>query len=266
MKKCIPIVAMISFLCLGCGGGGGNSTSNTVSTPTTPSVPAITGNWSITATSVVSVGTVAVGGSLVSSGTEFLGVVHVLNSSCYNINTDVAVAGTITAGTNALTLTSAPIGGQVITVNGTISAAGNSLSAGTYTITGGCATGDHGSVTGFIAPAFTNTYSGSFTSISGPVITISVTTSQGAFPDADGLFHLTGTVTFQNSTCFNSGTITGSAVAGSFFQVTLTTNTGATVLFVGNITDSTGKTITGTYQVTGGICGGDSGNGSISHS
>jgi hypothetical protein len=48
-------------------------------------------------------------------------------------------------------------------------------------------------------------------------------------------------------------------------SVTIGTTNG-TVTFYGFQTDSTGKTITGDYTVSGGSCNGDYGTGSVSHS
>src|SRR5207237_386704 len=99
---------------------------------------------------------------------------------------------------------------------------------------------------------------------SGAGIGVTVTTSQSASPDSHGLFHVTGTVAFTNSACFASATIQSSQVAGSFLLVDMTTNNGGDIVFSGNITDATGKTISGSYQVNTGSCAGDSGTGSIS--
>lgn len=90
-----------------------------------------------------------------------------------------------------------------------------------------------------------------------------MTITQGPTADGDGLFHVTGTVIFPNGQCFTSARIASSAVVGSFLVLDLTADTGADVQFGGNITDSTGKTITGQYQLNSGVCAGDSGTGSV---
>src|SRR5207237_1659215 len=100
--------------------------------------------------SAVTPGSVEVGGSLVSNGTQISGVVHILNSSCFQLAQDVSVSGSITAGSNAVTMTSASIAGQVITVTATASADGKTLSNGSYSIAGGCGGGGHGAIDGLI--------------------------------------------------------------------------------------------------------------------
>jgi hypothetical protein len=48
-------------------------------------------------------------------------------------------------------------------------------------------------------------------------------------------------------------------------SITINTTNG-TVFFTGYLTDSTGKTISGNYSVSGGTCNGDYGTGTVSHS
>lgn len=241
----------------GCGGSGTSSTSS--STPPPPQYPSITGNWSLTAASTVVVQNTLIGGYLTSTGKSVSGTLHVLNSPCYSLTTDVPITGTVTTA-GVLTATSAQVSSQTISVSGTIN--GDTLSSGSYTIAGGCANGDKGTVTGYIAPPFTNTYSGTFSS--GVYnITMSVTTTQSG-PTADGIYQVGGTATFSGSPCFSSGTITSSAVAGGYIAVVITATNGGVIDFAGEITDSTGKTISGTYEVTAGTCAGNSGNVSLS--
>jgi hypothetical protein len=88
-------------------------------------------------------------------------------------------------------------------------------------------------------------------------------------PDTNGLYHITGPVTFGGSPCFTSGTILSiladSTIAGSYVNITINTSNGE-VNFIGYLTDSTGKTISGNYSISGGTCSGDYGTGTVSHS
>jgi hypothetical protein len=264
----VMLLLAFALLLASCGGGNGSNTASSTSlnTPPAPVAPNITGNWAITVQSAVATGSVQVGGSLVSNGTQVSGVLHVLNSNCFQIGADVPISGSVTAGTNAIALTSGTVASQVVTVNGTVAADGKSISSGTYSIAGGCDAGDHGSLTGFIAPSFSNTYTGTFVSATdGSTTNVSAAITQAATADEDGLFHVTGTVTFPNGQCFTSAMLTSSAAVGSFLVLDLTTNNGADVQYVGQITDSSGKTITGQYQVNSGTCIGDSGTGTVSH-
>ena len=122
-----------------------------------------------------------------------------------------------------------------------------------------------GPMVGYMVPSYGNTYSGSFVSVSGPVIGTTIATTQTG-PDSDGFYHVSGAAAFQGSPCFTSATITSSMVSGAYMTVTMTANTGSIVTFGGYLADSTGKTITGAYQVISGTCSGDSGTGSVSHS
>jgi hypothetical protein len=248
------------FLSIGCSSGS-SPNPPTPPTPPAPTYPAITGNWSLTATTSVPGQNIQIGTYLTNSSGTVSGTLHILNSECYALTQDIPVTGTIST-VGALSITSSAVASQIITASGSIS--GSTLSSGSYSIAGGCAAGGKGTITGFIAPAFTNTYTGSFTSVSKLVIGTTVTTVQ-AGPDSDGLYSVTGTATFSNSPCFSTGTISQSAVAGSYLAVTIATDNGGTVVFAGYYTDSTGATITGDYQVTSGACSGDSGTGSLSH-
>ncbi len=246
---------LIALLAPGCGGKSGG----TGSTTSTPTYPSITGNWSLAASSQVTSQTFLMGGYLTNTDGTVSGTLHILNSPCYSLTEDVPFTGTITTA-GAFSATSTQIASQTITVSGTIS--GSTLSSGTYSITGGCANGDKGTVTGYIVPPFTNTYTGTF--VSGLTsVGVSVTTSQSG-PTSDGIYQVTGSATFTGSPCFSSGTITASEIAGGYMEVTISTPNGGTLEFAGEITNSSGKTITVTYEVTAGTCAGNSGSGSLS--
>src|SRR5437660_946232 len=118
----VASLLVLALLLASCGAGGNSTPPSSPSPTPTPTAANITGNWDITAQSAVTPGSVEVGGSLVSNGTQISGVVHILNSSCFQLAQDVSVSGSITAGSNAVTMTSASIAGQVITVTATASA------------------------------------------------------------------------------------------------------------------------------------------------
>lgn len=241
----------------GCGGSGSVPTGNT--TPLAPQYPSIAGNWSLTAASQVFVQNTLIGGYISNAGGSVSGTLHLLNSPCYSLTTDVPVSGTITTA-GIFSVTSSQVAGQTISVSGVIS--GGTLSSGSYAITGGCANGDKGTVAGYIVPPFTNSYSGTFVSDS-TSIGVTVTTTQSG-PTSDGTYQVSGSATFSGSPCFSSGTITASAIAGGYIDVTITASNGGVIEFIGEITDSTGKTIVGSYDVTAGLCVGNSGTGSLS--
>lgn len=213
-----------------------------------------------------------VGGPLATDSSGHVsGILHILDAQtgCFNVFNDAVFAGTINS-QGQLTAT-ANVAGQAITVNAQVSADGKTITSGTYAIAGGCAGGDHGTLSGSQVQQFTGTYTGEFT-LPDPggllFLNISVPLTQASAADPHGLFEFpasTATFTFPQTTCgFSSGTLqTGSpasVASGVFFQMTVVANDGiSTVVFTGAATDNTAKKIGGTLSVTGtGFCGGKS--------
>lgn len=268
MLRVLPCVLLAASLC-GCGGGSMTG-SKPVTPPDTPPppVPAMNGNWEILANSQVANTTYEGGGSFSTNGTAVTGVLHFVNSSCYLASqkgsttfVDIPITGTLSSKGN-LTASSSAVNGQTLEFSGTWS--NGAISSGTYSITGGCADGDHGTVTGFPVPSLTGTYSGTFVSTTGVQVKATVSLTQSS-TDNDGFYALTGSASFSGSPCFSSGTVEAgpySFVVGGYIQLPIDTTTSDLVLFQGSVTDSTGKTISGNYSVTGAVCSGDSGTGS----
>jgi hypothetical protein len=174
----------------------------------------------------------------------------------------VPITGNISGQT--ATVTSAAVASQ--TINATLTGSATSLN-GTYIVTGtGCAGGDKGTLAGALVPSVSGTWKGAFVSsvVANPtVITTAVITEGPA--DVNGLFSLTGTATYSGSPCFTSGTTaTGSAISGRTNDVILKNDDGSTVEFIGFLTNPASPTqMTGTYTVSGGLCNGDSGSGTL---
>jgi len=251
--------AVILSTLLACGGGGGGGGK----TPNPPAPPNMTGNWNIAAQSTVFGGSPAyVAGYLTHSGTNITGTVHVLGSTCFQELTNIAVTGT-SNGTQ-VTVTSAAVDSQVISMTATLSSDGKTITAGTYTITGGCANGDRGTVTGNAMPSLTGNFAGSFRSTpysSTQQVTASLT--QGSTPDANGFLPLTGTVTFTNGQCFTSGSIAAGSgfVVGAFHIATINTNNGQVLVY--GQANNTATSINVEYEVESGGCYGDYGTGTL---
>ena len=76
---------------------------------------------------------------------------------------------------------------------------------------------------------------------------------------------LTGTAAYVGSPCFTTGTTaTGSGMAGRTADVIFKNDDGSTVEFLGAVNNPGAPTqISGTYTVTGGLCSGDSGTGTL---
>jgi hypothetical protein len=253
---CVVVVMSLALLIAGC---GGNS-----STPPPPQIQQLaltSGNWDFAAAS--SGGTnFLIGGNVVQTGTSVTGGLRVVNSTCFTPSTPVPITGNISGQT--ATVTSATIASQ--TINASLSGSATAIT-GTYTITGtGCAGGDKGNIAGVLVPSISATWKGTFISntVANPGVGVTASIVEGA-PDPTGLFVISGTATYVGSPCFASGTsATGSGMAGRTTDVLLKNDDGSTVEFIGSLNNPAAPTqMTGTYTVSGGLCGGDSGNGTL---
>ena len=214
MKPGIVLAALfVSFLlCVGCGSSSSSAPHSSITN----------GNWSFTGTSTVTSGLVlSIGGGLAQSGNVVSGtmLVSASNANCQSLFTSgIPVTGTFSGDT--LTLTSANFSNQIVTVNA--AGSGNSLT-GTYSVAGGCADGDKGTIAASYLPPITGTWTGTFMNPDGTVIPIDpnnpregvetarLTLTQSATA-TDGYFPLSGT--FETSfSCLGSGTIFGAGNA-----------------------------------------------------
>jgi hypothetical protein len=216
------------------------------------------GNWSMTATK--SGGSVFyIGGNLTQSGTNLAGTMYVVNSLCYSSSQTIAFTGTVKG--NKVTLTSASVGGEVLSV--TASGTAGSLT-GTYGIAGGTnCNGQTGTIAANPVPSINGTWSGTIVDGNGdPQAKFSIALTQAATASADGTFALTGNITYTGSTCSVSGTVpAGSAsIAGTYI-----TMQGDTIEFDGtagtffyypvSLNNPTSPTnMQGTYTQTSGVC------------
>ncbi len=193
-----------------------------------------------------------IAGSIAQSGGSVSGVVHVEGSNCFDRLTPIALTGTLTD--SNLSLTSAAVSGQVVTLDGTIT---NYAFTGTYTVKGGCADGDMVNVTGINIPTMANILNGTFTPSGGQTFDASANVAQGSTASPEGSFGITGTATFDRS-CFSSGTLTsgafpsGSFIIGTSVALEIETDNG-TVTFLGTL-NSNSTQISGDYTVSGGSC------------
>lgn len=257
-----PVCIAIATFCLllsGCGGGG-SSTPAPTPTPV-PQLALTSGNWDFAAASS-SGPNFLIGGNVVQTGSNVTGGLRVINSACFTPSTSVPITGAISGQT--ATVTSAAIASQ--TINATLSGSATSLT-GTYNVTGtGCAGGDKGNIAGVLVPSISGTWKGTFISntVANPSVGVTATITEGA-PDPSGLFVLTGSAAYTGSPCFATGTTAGgSGMAGRTTDVLLKNDDTSTVEFIGALNNPAAPTqITGTYTVTNGLCGGDSGTGTL---
>jgi hypothetical protein len=248
------LLSVILLLC-GCGGGPGTSHLPSVSAAQGQS---ISGNWQFSTTSTAGMSPLTIAGSINQSGSSVSGALHVAGGSCFDQQNVIGVTGALTDG--SVSLTSASVGGQVITFSGNITSKANfpDTLTGTYAINGGCASGDQGNVTGYSMGEFNGSWYGNLTTAGGANINWGTNQLGQAGPSTEGSFGLTGTFTFDGA-CFNSGKLTPgtyptpSFTLGTSVTLNIPTDNG-TITFVGTAGPDEGGLIEGTYTVTGGSC------------
>jgi hypothetical protein len=200
----------------------------------------------------------AIAGNLNQNGKSLSGAVHVSGSNCFDQLSTIGITGTLTSGN--LSLASASIGGQVITFSGSAASSGSVVRnafTGTYSIQGGCASGDRGDVTGIAIGFIGNTLTGTFTASGGETFNVAADVTQNSSASPAGSFSITGTATLSTP-CFNSGTLMsgafplGSFVLGTSVALKIQTANGV-VSFLGTW-DLNKDQITGNYSINGGTC------------
>jgi len=181
-----------------------------------------------------------------------------------------------------LTLTSSVAGGT-LTIAGTVSDDRKSLTAATYTVTGGScgfaaaqtvAAREAGSTVTAREPVSTvtaqqyqpvsGTYLGTLTDSDGMQFTLSTTITETSQPDVNGVYHIQGTASSPGNACIptavnaTASTVTGSAVLTTYSDPT----TGTTIDATGTSTpDGSKLTVTNWNLVSN--CGSDSGTGTL---
>jgi len=223
------------------------------------------GNWSVTATSTatsraLAAPTFIIGGNLTQNKSTVSGTMYVVDSLCFPASQAIAITGTVKE--KKVTLTTASFQDQVITVTAT--GTDPSTLTGTYTVTGtGCDGGDQGTVVATAMPSITGTWTGPINPTLGIAVpTLSLNLTQSATASEDGTFPLTGTVTYTNSGCSVSGTVSSGSVAGQYIASlhvnTIDQNQTAGDFFYENVlldSASAPTSMTGDYDAITDLCG-----------
>ena len=217
------------------------------------------GNWSMAATSNGSAGSFNIGGNLSQSGSSLAGTMYVVGS-CISTSEQVAFTGSV-SGSN-VTLSSSGGSGQVITLN--LTGTASSLT-GTYTVSGGCDTGDSGTVVATPVASVTGTWNAPIVNDGNgdPNVTLSMALTEATTASTNGSFALTGTLTYTGSTCSVTGTITQASITGHYVVINANTveydgSSGSFTYTQGLLNNpSSPTTMTGTYNVIEGLCDGD---------
>ncbi len=243
----------------GSGGGGSN-----------PGYVYLTGNWQIETTNTTApVPFTSLGGFINEQG-DNPGVDDLTTAAllakpgdCYLGAPTIPLQGA-TQGDH-LGLHSFSVNGQFVTISATKDATATHLT-GTYTVSGGCANGAAGTISGTKYAPLTGTYAGPING-SSPAKTLQLTLSQYTTGTGDGVFLIGGSAVFNGFTCFTQGTMpsTSGSVSGSSATLTFNTNdmSGAQVVLTGTF-DPAAKTLTlSSVQVTGGSCSGPVGGATL---
>lgn len=249
IERSSHIVSVLSVLLVlsACGGPGGRNSFTISQSPSD-----VAGNWQLNTTSSVSgAPSLSIAGGFQQSTRALKASMHVDGSSCFDPIVTVRLSGTV--GGDSISLSSTPLSEQVITLTGNVTGA---VFKGTYTIKGGCADGDQGTVQGAKVPQIPVTLNGTFTNSANNTFgaTVQATEDSGG---PDGTFGITGSATF-NATCFSSGTLksgtfpTGSFVLGNSVTFEIDTDRG-TLMFRGATDVATGE-IDGSYTILGSTC------------
>jgi hypothetical protein len=238
-----------------CGSGGGNPG---------PTLNIASGNWQVSIVSTANPGLRGLGGtSLSQTGANVTGIMHLVSPPCFNFLNDINLNGTLSGTT--LKLTSNAVSGSAIsaTVSGS-----EKLLAGTYASSGGaCGPPDQGTITATFVPPASGSWQGTLTSAGGTVGQVTANVTQSG-PDADGLFSVSGTVTFSG-TCLASGAISSGLASGSVYTLIVKPNDPAVTgeaIISGSMTDpATATAFSGFYSAIESACT-DNGNISLSKS
>ena len=176
--------------------------------------------------------------------------------NCFDYMTAISLSGDLTD--DKVSLTSAAVNGQVITVTGSVSklveAGPYIVLAGTYTIRGDCADGDKGSVTGNTVGSVAR-YWGEFYGRGWNYLLREWPVTEDG-PSLEGSYGISGQISTDNS-CLKSGTITSgifpdaSYILGNSVVLEIKTDSGV-LTFLG--TADSGGIIRGIYKVDSGPC------------
>jgi hypothetical protein len=147
MKFLVAVVAFgASVLFYGCGGGW----KGLIRVPGTNATTLhVAESWEFTTmSSVTGRAPMTIAGNITQAGEVVSSLFHVNGKRCFSRQATVSLTGSFDHG--ILSLTSAAVNGQVVTLNGSFDNAGF---LGTYKIKGGCGDGDEGIVVGTSTPS-----------------------------------------------------------------------------------------------------------------
>ncbi|WP_083350659.1 hypothetical protein [Terriglobus roseus] len=250
----------------GGGSGGSGSTGGSGGSGTTPAdYIYLSHNWSLTATPTKGGSTTPYTVSGVideqpgSNASHYVTSVLQIGSPCYDGANIVPADGSVNGA--RIQTSSFDVAGQVMSLDAQKDSTATHLT-GVYTISGGCANGEAGTISGQAYAALSGTYVGSVAGQPGETITLNV--NQELLGTGVGTFVVSGTARFSGISCFTQGTlgVTNAYVRGGAVVLQFATNEpqGSQVSLNGTI-DAAAKTFNVTSgAVTGGACAASLGN------
>lgn len=181
------------------------------------------------------------------------------SSGCFIGRNSIFLYGDVSGA--QLPLHSDSVNGQFLSFTGTLNAKATTMS-GTYSVTGGCADGATGTISGEEISPVSGTYSGSD---EGGTLQLQLT--QNPYGNGNGYFEFSGSAAVSGISCFNTGKIVtaSSLITGNSLLLTLSTSdpTGAELILQGTV-DPAGSTITlSSIKVTAGNCAGSYGTATL---
>ena len=255
--KPLPCALLLAVL-MGCGDKGIQTSNPTSAPPNTE-----TGNWQLTFTSTSNpLPFSALSGYVQenisdSSESKFTYMELAIQNagSCFLGENSVVLIGN-TAGT-ALDVNSLSLDGGTLYVDTTLNSSDSTMS-GTYHVSGGCANGAAGKVSGEQIALVSKTYHGTLKNITG---LISLELQQNTAGNGAGKFQLSGSAAVTGLSCFTKATVdqANSFVSGTMITVQMDTQdpSGAKVVVQGMLDAASNTIMTSSVKVTSGACAGN---------
>jgi hypothetical protein len=254
LGRALPVSGLALILVTGCSSIRFNQSDATLN-----------GNWSFTAQPLNASSSPLVlnAGITEEANGSVNAVAHLSGASCVGAATGIRLAGSVSL-FNSVILTSQPFDGTTLSLKGQLINGGKAISNASWTFSGGnCAALGAAAIEATGYSEISGTYTGTFVDVDNNQLAITATLTQTSEPDQSGQFHLTGSATFPDNPCFTQPIVTDSLVTGDNLSTTYTEGS-ASITAVGTFnSDATQLTVTN-WQVSGGLCDGDSGTGTLS--
>lgn len=244
------LLALAALVIAGCNAGRINSPA-----------ASLNGNWSFVAPAAQGAQPLILNaGFQQSADGSISAVAHLNGAACVSATAPITLSGFV-SGSNRVTLVSQPFGETKLTLRGDLAPGGKSILDASWTFAGGsCADLGSATVTATNYTQINGTYNGTFIDAGNNQIQVTATLTQTSQPDANGQYHLSGSATFPNNPCFTQSIVTDSLVTGNNLSTTYTQGS-SSITAVGTFNSGATQLTVSHWQVSGGLCDGDTGTG-----